>query len=141
MSLSRMPIRLGVLAALCLALAGCGSTEAITETAFEQQASDGASVFSAAGETLRFVHTEPAKMTVEYGAGSMINYDDLVSSLADDLPMAEGAPDAAAVEQLVSVIQPAIDAIENPCLLPDCDWQTQIATLDAARDALLMAVE
>src|SRR4051794_17059843 len=131
--------RIGVAAALCVALAGCGSTETITQTAFERQASDGASVFSAAATTLRFVHTDPAKMTVEYGAGSMINYDDQASSLPDELPTAQGAPDAATTAQLVSVVQPAIDAIENPCLLPDCDWQSQAKALDDARDALLEA--
>src|SRR4051812_5440733 len=134
-----MSLRLGVAAALFVALAGCGSTETITQTAFQRQASNGASIFSAAGETLRFVHAEPAKMTVEYGAGSMINYDDQASSLPDELPTAQGAPDQATVDHLVAVVQPALDAIENPCLLPDCDWQSQTKALDEARDALLKA--
>ena len=82
-SLTRMSLRMGVTVALSMALAGCGATSTITQTAFQRQASDGASIFSAASETLRFVHAEPAKMTVEYGAGSMINYDDQVSSLPD----------------------------------------------------------
>lgn len=140
MSLTRRG-HIRVAAALCLALAGCGSTQSITQTAFERQASDGASVFSAASETLRFVHLEPAKFTVEYGAGSMINYDDQVSSLPDDLPSAAGAPDEATVNQLVQVVTPAVDAIEKPCLLPDCDWRSQVAALDAAKEALLDAMD
>lgn len=132
--------RIGVAAALCLTLVGCGSTQGITQTAFERQASDGASIFSAAGETLRFVHAEPAKFTVEYGAGSMINFDDQVSSLPDELPSAQGAPDSAVTDKLLEVVKPAIDAIENPCLLPDCDFDAQTSALDAARDALLAAV-
>ena len=139
MSLARMSVHIAVAAALTAALAACGSTSSITQTAFQRQASDGASIFSAAGETLRFVHAEPAKMTVEYGAGSMINYDDQAASLPDELPTAEGAPDEATVDHLVSLVEPAIQAIENPCLLPDCDWQSQAAALDQARDALLEA--
>jgi len=134
-----MSLRMGVVAALSMALAGCAATSSITETAFQRQASDGASIFSAAGETLRFVHAEPARMTVEYGAGSMINYGDQASSLPDELPTAQGAPDDATVDHLVSLAEPAIAAIENPCLLPDCDWQSQIDALDRARDALLEA--
>jgi hypothetical protein len=136
-----MSLRVGAATALTIALVACGSSENITQTAFQRQASDGASIFSAAGETLRFVHAQPAKMTVEYGAGSMINYDDQASSLPDELPTADGAPDTATVDQLVAVVQPAVDAIENPCLLPDCDWQSQIKTLDEARDALLEAAQ
>jgi hypothetical protein len=133
-------LRYGVAAALCVALAGCGTTQAITQTAFERQAGDGASVFSAAAETLRFVHVDPAKFTVEYGAGSMINYDDQVSSLPDDLASADGAPDQATTAHLVEVVMPAVNAVANPCLLPDCDWQSQVAALDAAKDALLAAI-
>lgn len=141
MSLSRIPRRIGVMAALSMALVACGSSQSITQTAFERQASNGASVFSAAATTLHFVHEQPAKMTVEYGAGSMINYGDQVSSLADELPKAEGAPDQATADTLVGLVNPAVDAIENPCLLPDCDWQAQIAALETARDALLNVVE
>lgn len=133
--------RVGVAATLCLALAGCGSGQAITETAFEREASDGASIMSAAAQTLRFVHAEPAGMTVEYGAGSMINYLDQASSLPDELPTADGAPDIGIVDQLVLVVRPAIAVIENPCLVSDCDYSSQIQTLDAARDALLLSIQ
>jgi hypothetical protein len=138
-SLTRTSLRMGFTAALSMALVGCGATGTITQTAFQRQASDGASIFSAAGETLRFVHAQPAKMTVEYGTGSMINYEDQASSLPDELPTAEGAPDGATVDHLVSLVEPAVEVIENPCLLPDCDWQSQTIVLDQARDALLEA--
>ena len=144
MSLSRMPLRIGVVATLCLAplaVAACGGTQAITQTEFERQASDGASIFSAAAVTLSFVHAEPADMTVEYGQGSMVNYDDQVSTLPDDLRAAQGAPDQATVDELANLSQAAIDAIQNPCLTPDCDWQSQVVALEAARDALLESVE
>ena len=139
MSLTGM-LRYGVAAALSVALAGCGSTETITQTAFERQAADGASVFSAAATTLRFVHADPADFTVEYGAGSMINYDDQVASLPDDLPTAAGAPDQATVARLVDAITPAVDAIANPCLLPDCDWQSQVEALESGKEALLGSI-
>jgi hypothetical protein len=132
--------RVGVAAALCLALAACGATASITQTPFEQTAGDGASIFSAAGETLRFVHADPAKFTVEYATGSMINYGDQVSSLVDELQTAQGAPDSVTVDRLVDLATPAVDAINDPCLEPGCDYQSQIAALDAARDALLAAV-
>lgn len=128
------------LIALCALLADCGSGQAITQTGFEREASDGASIMSAAAETLRFVHATPAGMTVEYGAGSMINYLDQVVSLPDDLRGADGAPDEATLDRLNVVVQPAIAVIENPCLLSGCDYSTQVAVLDAARDALLIAV-
>jgi hypothetical protein len=136
-----MPSRIGVSVALVVALAGCGSTKDITQTAFQRSVSDAASIVAAAGETLRFVHDDPAKYTVEYGAGSMINFDDQISSVPDELPKLDGAPDSATVDQLTGLLQPAIDAIENPCLLSDCDWQSQVASLDTARDALLKASE
>jgi hypothetical protein len=132
---------LTVIAALSLLLAACGSTEPITQTAFERTASDGASIFAAAGVTLRFVHADPARFTVEYGKGSMVNYEDQVSSLPEELPSADGAPDQSTVDQLVQVVQPAIAAIEEPCLEADCDYTSQIQALDAARDALLASVE
>ena len=132
---------MGVAAALLLTICGCGSTEQITETPFEQAAGDAASIMAAAGETLRFVHAEPARMTVEYGAGSMVNYDDQVASVPDELPTLQGAPDQSTVQHLVDLLAPAIDDIENPCLTPDCDWQSQADDVDAARDALLEAIK
>lgn len=139
MSRRRMLVRFGVSAVLAVALTGCGSTTQITQTPYQRAVSDGASIMSAAGETLRSVHGDPARMTVEYAAGSMINYDDQVSSVPDELPTLDGAPDAGSVEQLTAVLRPAIDAIENPCLVADCQWQPQASALDSARDALLKA--
>jgi hypothetical protein len=131
----------GLAAVLVALLSGCGSTQQITETPFEQAAGDAASVMSAAAVTLRFIHAEPASMTVEYAAGSMINYADEVSSVPDELPTLSGAPDAATVQDLVEVIQPAVDDIESPCLMPDCDWQSQVDDLETARDAILDATQ
>jgi hypothetical protein len=140
-SLTLPPRRSWLAAVLLAALPGCGSTQGITQTAFERQASDGASIMSAASTTLQFVHGQPPSMTVEYGAGSMVNYADQVSSLSEELPQAEGAPDQQTLQPVLDSLDPAVAAIENPCLVADCDWQSQIAALDAARDALLAASE
>lgn len=140
MFVRRVPVSLGVVAALCLLTGGCASSQGITQTGFERQAGDGASIFAAAAETLRFVHSEPASFTVEYGAGSMINYEDQVATLPDDLTSVDGTPDSATLDELVAAVEPAILAIQDPCLQPNCDYQAQIAALDAARDALLASI-
>jgi hypothetical protein len=121
-------------------IAGC-SSQPITETAFVRTATEGASLVSAAAETLRGVHAEPPSLTVEYGTGAFINYHELVVPIPESLPSAQGAPDPQTVDQLVGLVNQSLAALAAPCLLPDCDWQSQLQTFEETKDALLAAAE
>ena len=128
-------------AALSVALLASCSSEPITEDAFTRSATEGASLVSAASVTLSGVHgTEPI-LTVDYGRGAFINYHELLVPIAESLPTLDGAPDQATVDQLVELLNQSIDALAAPCLLPDCDWESQVATFDETKDALLAAAE
>jgi hypothetical protein len=127
--------------ALSFAVAGACSSEPITETPFARTASDAASTLSAAALTLRYVHADPARFTVEYGQGAMINFAEQVTSVPDELPQLEGAPDLATVDALAKQVEAAAADLEAPCLLDDCDWQSQVARMDAAKQALLDAAQ
>ncbi len=135
----RAPARLA-LAALIAALA-CACSGPVTNTPFDRAASDAASLTSAGAETIRAVHAEPARLTVEYGQGATFNYHELLASIPDELAQLEGAPDAATTANLVGLLQTAVADLSNPCLQPNCDWQTQVSHLDAARQALVDATE
>lgn len=117
------------------------SGQSLTQTPFEQAASDAASIFSAAAQTLRFIHEEPVRLTVEYGTGAMIIYYEQVSGTPDELPKLEGAPDSATVDQIVATVERAAADLQEPCLVPDCDWASQLERIDQARDSLLAAIE
>lgn len=136
---SRASPRLG-LCAVVVAVA-CACSGAITDTPFHRAAGDATSLVSAGAETLRAVHAEPARFTVEYGQGATFNYHELLTSIPDELPKLEGAPDEATTANLVALLQTAVADLGNPCLLPDCDWQSQVNDLDAAKQALVDATE
>jgi hypothetical protein len=121
-------------------VAGC-SSQPITETAFVRTATEGASLVSAAAETLRGVHAQPPSLTVEYGTGAFLNYHELVVPIPDSLPSAQGAPDPQTIDQLVGLVNESLEALAAPCLLPDCDWQSQLQTFEETKDALLAAAE
>lgn len=121
-------------------LSGC-SSEPITQTPFQRAAGDAGSILSAAAYTIQFAHDQPAKLTVEYGQASMVNYLDQVATAPDELPMLSGAPDPASVTALVDHLNAAITDLRNACLVPDCDWQSQVQELTAASDALIEAAE
>ena len=127
----------------CLILAvtaGC-SGEPISETPFVRVASEAASTLTAAELTLRFVHEEPARLTVEYGQGAMINSAEQLTGVPDELPALGGAPDQATVESLVALLEQAAADLEDPCLQATCDWGAQLSHITEARDALLDATE
>lgn len=126
--------------ALIAALA-CACSGPLTDTPFDRAASDAASLTSAGAETIHAVHREPARLTVEYGQGATFNYHELLAPIPDELPTLEGAPDAATTASLVALLQTAVADLSNPCLLPDCDWQTQVSQLEAAKQALLDATQ
>ena len=132
--------RLGATLALSLWLAGC-SGEPITETPFVRTATEAASLLSAGSYTLQYVHSEPARFTVEYGAASMFNYAELVQPIPDELPTLEGAPDDASVQNLVSLVSAALADMQQPCLVGECGWQAQVDRIEAAKSALLEAAE
>jgi hypothetical protein len=127
-------------AAVAVALSGC-SSEPITQTPFQRVAADAASTLSAAAYTIQFIHDQPARLTVEYGQASMINYLELVAAVPEELTTLPGAPDGAAVNNLTTLVQAAIGDLENACLLPDCDWQVQIRRMTDASQALAQAAE
>jgi hypothetical protein len=133
--------RVAALAALSLVAVAC-STDSITETPFVRTATETASLLSAGAYTLRYVHQQPApRFTVEYGAGAMFNYAELVAPIPDELPTLEGAPDAAAVEELVGLVSAALADMQQPCLIGDCGWESQVDRIEAAKQALLEAAE
>jgi hypothetical protein len=125
---------------LCIAIAAC-SDEPITETPFARTAFDAASTLSAASETLRQMHDLPPRLTVEYGKGAMINFAEQVAGVPEELPRLQGAPDPTTVDALVRQVEAAADDLEGPCLLDDCDWQSQVTRIDAAKQALLDAAQ
>ncbi len=132
----------GILAlALTTALAASCSSEPITQTPFVRTATEGASLLSAASETLTRVHGVPPTLTVEYGQGAFINYHELVLPIPELLPGADGAPDQATVDQLVSELNASLEALAAPCLVGECDWQGQVQTFDETKDDLLAAAE
>ena len=122
-----------------LACAACSSAGPITHTPFAQQATDAASVMSAAGQTLRFVHG--GQLTVEYGQSALFNYGEQVSDVPSELAQLSGAPDPETANQLTGLLQQAVNDLAAPCLRDDCDWSTQVSHFDVARDALLEAAE
>lgn len=61
--------------------------------------------------------------------------------MPDGLAQLEGAPDPARVARLVALLQLAVADLANPCLLEDCDWESQVARIDDAKRALLEASE
>ena len=121
-------------------LAAC-SSQPITQDAFTRSATEGASLVSAASQTLSRVHGQIPTLTVDYGRGAFINYHELVLPIAESLPTLDGAPDQATVDQLVDLLNQSVAALAAPCLLPDCDWESQVQTFDETKDALLAATE
>ena len=124
-----------------IAAFACACSGPVTDTPFDRAAGAAASLTSAGAETLRAVHAEPARLTVEYGQGATFNFHELLASIPDELPHLDGAPDEATMSNLVALLNAAVADLGNPCLLPDCDWQTQVSDLDAAKQALLDAME
>ena len=91
-----------LMAALAMATTGCA----------------GGSITQTAARTLQFVHEDPARLTVEYGQASMINYLEQVESTPGELTDLDGAPDPQTLTSLVAVLQPAVQDLRSACLLP-----------------------
>jgi hypothetical protein len=125
---------------VCAALSAC-SGEPITETPFVRTASDAASLLSASSETIRNVHEDPARLTIEYAQASIFNYNELLAPVPAELPTLQGAPPSPGVDELVSLINTSLADLADPCLTDGCDWEAQVAQLDDAKDALLRATQ
>lgn len=133
-----LPIKVSRLLLIASALgAGCTSATPITQTPFAREATDAASVFSAAAETISFVHAD--RLTVEYGKAAMVNFDEQVRGVASELPALQGAPGPASMSQLAQLVAAAAADLQAACLAEDCDWETQVQRLNGARAALLEA--
>jgi hypothetical protein len=126
---------------LSTAFAAACAGAPITETPFVRTATETASLLSAGSYTLKYVHEEPARFTVEYGAGAMFNYAELVAPIPAELPKLEGAPDSASVQNLVGLVSAALADMQQPCLVGECGWQAQVDRIEAAKSALLEAAE
>jgi hypothetical protein len=127
-------VRLILTAMALLALSGC-SPYTYTQTAFQREAGDVASAFSAAATTLEQLHTD--KLDTRYAAGSLVVYRQLASGADASLPAAAGAPDETRLGPVLAAVRKADDVLRSPCMDDDCDWQRQVDILTTARDALL----
>jgi hypothetical protein len=125
---------------VCAVLSAC-SGEPITQTAFVRSASDAASLLAASSETIRSVHEEPARLTIEYAKASIFNYNELLAPVPQDLPTLDGAPAPPVIDELVAMLNTSLADLASPCLVGDCDWESQVADMDAAKDALLQATQ
>jgi hypothetical protein len=128
--------RLILIAMALIALTGC-SPSGFAQTPFQREASDVASAFSAAATTLEQLHT--GKLDERYAKASMVVYRQLATGADTSLPAAGGAPDMATFQPVLGLVNEAEDVMQSPCLADACDWQRQVDTLNAARDALLEA--
>jgi hypothetical protein len=127
------PRTLGLLAALILVLAACSPTS-YAETPFVRQASDAASLLSAAATTIEYLHDD--KLDTRYASPSLQIYRDMLKKIAPTLAGQRGAPDDATLQPVLDKLDAAQQALDEPCLADDCDWQAQLDTLRQAQDAL-----
>lgn len=115
-------------------LTGCvPSTFAVPP--FVRQAEDAASSLSAAATTLEFLHD--GKLDSRYASSSLVVYQQALTGVASILPGEDGAPDEATLQPVLEQFERAQAVLDDPCLSDECDWQSQIETLNAAKDALL----
>ena len=120
----------------CLALsllAGC----AYTQSEFARTASNVGSAFAAASYTLALLHHD--HLTAAYARSSFVNFQSELQGVDQQLPSQQGAPASQTIQRLLALYQPAMQAVNAPCLDPTCDWGSQIAQLDRASRAFLEA--
>ena len=121
------------LLSIVLSLSGCQ----FTQSAFDKTVGNAGSAFAAASTTLRYFHQ--GKLLQTYTQASFEGYQSELDNVDQQLPSQSGAPDTKTVRQLLVVYNPAIHAIDNPCLTTHCDWQTQVRHLDDASNAFIKA--
>lgn len=132
----RVKPRMGLIAALLpllLALGGCS----MTQSAFDQTASNGAAGLAAAATTLAYVHE--GKLTSAYARASFVNFATNLNGLDSQLGGQHGAPDRRTVRRLVALTKQAERAAMHPCIDGPCDWRAQVTAISRASAALLKA--
>jgi hypothetical protein len=120
-----------------IAGAGC----ALAQSGFARTAGNAGAAFAAAAVTLRFAHE--GKLTAAYARASFVNYRAELDGLDAQLPAQDGAPDARTLRRLLDVADPALRAVDAPCLDAGvdagCDWRGQVTAMQRASAALLKA--
>src|SRR5205807_4333798 len=108
-----------------------------TQSAFAKTTGDAGAAFAAASTTLSYAHE--GKITYAYATSSFVNYQSELDGLDQQLPSQQGAPDKRTVQHLLDLYRPAMQAVIQPCLEESCHWQAQVAALNRASQAFLMA--
>ena len=103
-----------------LTVTGCQ----LTQSAFSRTVGNAGAVFSAASTTLSYAHE--GKITSAYAQASFVNYQSELDGLDQQLPSQH-------------LYRPAMQAVIQPCLEESCHWQAQVAALNRASQAFLMA--
>ena len=120
-------------AVVALLTAGCSASK----SPFARQAGDAGEEFAAAAITLRDLHE--GRLTRAYAQSSFVNFEKAVGDVPEQLPKASGHPDPGALQHLLDLYRPASRAVAEPCLDAGCDWQGQVAALEAASKAFIEA--
>lgn len=133
-SLHARGVTTGLICCLVLSLlAGC----AFTQSAFTRTVSNTGSAFAAASYTLAQLHH--GRITAAYAQSSFVNYQSELQGVDQQLPSQQGAPDTQNIRRLLAIYEPAMRAVNAPCLDAACDWGSQVAQLDRASRAFLEA--
>jgi hypothetical protein len=109
----------------------------IAQSSFATTAGNAGSAFAAASTTLSYLHQ--GRLSKSYAASSFVNYKAELAGLDQQLPSLNGAPGKSTLRRLLALYQPAMQAVNAPCLNMSCDWQAQIAALNRASQAFLEA--
>lgn len=123
----------GVFVICAVMLAGCVNQP----SPFAKAAGNASSELAAAATTLTYLHH--GKLTRRYAQSSFQAYQHTLKGMETKLPTLSGAPDERQIHQLLSLYQPAAQAVMNPCLSATCDWQQQVKQLHQASQALQQA--
>jgi len=109
----------------------------LTQSAFVRTTNNAGAALAAASLTLSDMHQ--GKVTSAYARAAFANYQSELSGLDQQLLSQNGAPTPMSVQQLLSVYKPAMQVINQPCLVASCAWRSQLVALNRARDAFLKA--
>ncbi|GCF10299.1 hypothetical protein KDI_38630 [Dictyobacter arantiisoli] len=97
------------------------------------------SSFAAAAMTLDYAHK--GSVTATYARSAFQSYQSQLQNVDQQLSARAGAPDNRTIQELLKLYQPAMQAINHPCLEAACHWQAQITALNQASQAFLKAGE
>src|SRR5947209_3362127 len=109
----------------------------ITQSGFARTANNAGGAFSAAAETLTYVHE--GRLTPAYASSSFDSYQNELSGLDQQLASQDGAPDSQTIHQLLALYNSAMSVINQPCLNNTCSWHEQVVKLENASKAFLKA--